>query len=419
MTSPQLFDWQNRRVLVTGASGFKGSWLCAALHGLGARVFCTMRDREQPLAAWDLFELKKSIGCFTVDITDRHAMVELLNTVEPDIIFHLAAKALVPSALRDPLHAYNVNVMGTLNLLEACRRLQMGNRLLICSTDHVFGSIDPDGIPAGGFPEESPVHFGGPYDTSKSAMELAVRSYHYTYWEQLPEIAITRCANVFGFGDINQRRVIPLFVESSVNQGSIPLRYRYSGRQFIHVTDAVTGYIQAAARMPEGGRGRKADERPEARTPFTPTFHFANERYPGTPEPFIRMGELANLVAEIVEAPVNDSQCIDYPKNENKVQILNCAGTRNKLDWQINRPFAQGLAELGEWYRNIGDHNRLHQLLHRDLESILANLNRVNQIPADALFRLKTKSGTGMPVSYYATNAHMVGQRTAEQWTVR
>lgn len=410
MTSTQSFDWQNRRVLVTGASGFKGSWLCAALHGLGARVFCTMRDREQPLAAWDLFELKKAVGCFTVDITDRHAMVELLNTVEPDVVFHLAAKALVPSALRDPLHAYNVNVMGTLNLLEACRRLQMGNRLLICSTDHVFGSIDPDAIPSGGFPEESPVHFGGPYDTSKSAMELAVRSYHYTYWEQLPEIAISRCANVFGFGDINQRRVVPLFVESSVNRGSIPLRYRYSGRQFIHVTDAVTGYIQAAAAMPEGGRGRKADARPEVRTPFTPTFHFANEQYPGTPEPFIRMGELADLVAETLAVPVDDSQCIDYPKNENKVQILNCAGTRAKLGWQINRSFAQGIAELGEWYQHIGERNHLRQLLQSDLESILANLCVDNQASADALISAKNKASTASAAVNYVTNGHAVRQ---------
>ena len=124
------------------------------------------------------------------------------------------------------------------------------------------------------------------------------------------------------------------------------------------------------------------------------------------------MGELADLVAETLDVRVDDSQCIDYPKNENKVQILNCAGTRAKLGWQINRPFAQGIGELGEWYQNIEDRHRLRQLLQRDLESILTNLNMVNQAQADTLFPLENKASTGMPVLDYITNGHAVGPQT-------
>ena len=135
-----------------------------------------------------------------------------------------------------------------------------------------------------------------PDDTSKSAMELMVRCYHSTYWAELPAIGITRCANVFGFGDTNQRRVVPLFVRSAVCDGTIPLKFSMSGRQFIHITDAVVGYIKAASSLDEGGVVEKrGKEEPEGRSPFTPTYHFAIENYDGTSDPYIRMGDRHNM----------------------------------------------------------------------------------------------------------------------------
>jgi CDP-glucose 4,6-dehydratase len=168
------FEWQDRKVLVTGASGFKGSWLCAALLELGARVYGTVRNQKNPDAAFEALGLDDRVVKVSADVSDRQAVYDMVNTVEPDVVFHLAAKALVPVALRDPRRALDVNIMGTLNLIEACRKLKVCTRLLVCSTDHVFGNVDPADLPERGFDERSRVSYGGPYDTSKAAMELMV-----------------------------------------------------------------------------------------------------------------------------------------------------------------------------------------------------------------------------------------------------
>jgi|CXWL01.1.fsa_nt_gi CDP-glucose 4,6-dehydratase len=370
------FDWHNQKVLVTGSSGFKGSWLCAALLRLGARVYGTIRNQRNPLSAYEILGLDEGVVKVSADISDRQEVYDLLNSVEPDVIFHLAAKALVPVSLRDPRRTFDVNIMGTLNIIEACRKLKVCSRLLVCSTDHVFGNVDPEELPAGGFDERSRVSYSGPYDTSKAAMELIVRSYHHTYWAELPAIGITRCANVFGFGDTNQRRVVPLFVRSAVYDHEIPLRFRQSGRQFIHITDTISGYIRAASSLDEGGAKVKVGKhRPEDRSPFTPTYHFAIEKYAGTPEPYIRMEPLAKQVATLFSAQIDDSQCVDYPANENKIQALNCRATREVLQWQVGKTFSDALKELGQWYEAESNRNRLRELMDIDLIRLIATLS--------------------------------------------
>ena len=175
----QNFNWKNKRVLITGASGFKGSWLSAALLKLGAHVYGTIRERWDPNSAYNLFELDKKLVKSNIDITNRQQVYDLINSINPDIIFHFAAMAIVPVSLRDPRRTFDVNLMGTINIIEACRRLGIGERILVCSTDHVFGSTKD--IPPNGFPENSRVSYGGPYDTSKAAMELVVRSYDSSF----------------------------------------------------------------------------------------------------------------------------------------------------------------------------------------------------------------------------------------------
>jgi CDP-glucose 4,6-dehydratase len=368
-------NWKNAKVLVTGASGFKGGWLCATLLRLGAQVYGTVRNQHHPLSAFEIFGIDDKVVKVDADISDKQQVYDLVNSIEPVVIFHLAAKALVPVSLRDPRRTFEVNFMGTLNLLQACRALRICSRILICSTDHVFGNIEPDELPAGGFDERSRVSYGGPYDTSKAAMELMVRCYHYSYWEKLPAIGISRCANVFGFGDTNQRRVIPLFIQSAVRDRLIPLKYRLSGRQFIHISDSISGYIKAASSLNEGSAYEKeARKRPESRMLFTPTFHFAMEKYEGTEHPYICMEPLARLIAGIYRVRIDYSNCIDYPLNENKIQALNCAETKKALGWEAKKPFAAALSELGEWYKEDCERTKLKQLINDELEMIVSML---------------------------------------------
>lgn len=367
------FEWQGKKVLVTGASGFKGSWLCAVLSKLGAIVHGTTRQQANPVSAYSVLGLDDSIIKAHMDLSDRQDVYDRVNSFEPDVIFHLGAKALVPSSLRDPRRTFAVNIAGTINVIEACRRLGVCSRLLICSTDHVFGYIEPHELPKGGFKETDRVSYGGPYDTSKAAMELVVRSYHRTYWDEVPAIGITRCANVFGYGDINQRRVIPLFVTSALGSGSISLKYRQNGRQFIHVADAVAGYILAASSLDEGGRSAKVKrDPPQGRKPFTPTYHFALEDYGNPAEPFIRMGVLAKKVGGLLSSKVEEAHdCVDYAKNENKIQALNCAETKRILAWEAKRSLDNGILQLAKWYKAGQTRAALELLIKQDIEEIV------------------------------------------------
>ena len=374
------FEWRNKKVLVTGASGFKGSWLCAALRELDARVYGTITDQINPDSAYNTIDIDSKITKVSCDITNRQQVYDMINSIEPDVIFHLAAKALVPVALRDPRRAFDVNIMGTLNIIEACRRTSVCSRILICSTDHVFGHVDEDELPKFGFPEDGRVSYSGPYDTSKAAMELLVRSYHSTYWSEVPAIGITRCANVFGFGDINQRRIIPEFISSAVIHGNIQLKYTKNGRQFIHMTDAIAGYIRAASTLNEGSSKEKLKKgNPDEflnRSPFTPTFHFAIENYENTDKPFIRVEALANMVADLFNAKVDTSSMIgDYAPKENPIQAINCEKTRSAINWNIRKPLKEALTETGAWYMpnaNISTHK---QAIQRDIEFLLEGLN--------------------------------------------
>lgn len=366
------YDWNGKKVLVTGASGFKGSWLCAVLLELGAEVYGITRQVLNPMSSYNLLEIDDKIVKVAADISVLHQVFDVLNVVPPDVIFHLAAKAQVPISLRDPRRTFDINIMGTINILEACRQFRIGKRLLIISTDHVFGNNTEETLPKGGFNEKHPVSYSGPYDTSKSAMELCVRSYHDYYIDTLPSIGITRAANVFGYGDVAYRRVIPVFVGSALERKEVPLTCRKNGRQFIYISDIIEGYIRAASVLDDRVKKGPND--------FTPTFHFAIEDYGKQDENFIRMQELAEIIASLFNAKVvEEPNCQDYAPNENQIQALNCKDTYQRLKWTPKTRLVDGIEKLREWYlprRLLDDQIRvfLGDLMKREIKNIVNSL---------------------------------------------
>ena len=352
-------EWKRVKVLVTGASGFKGSWLCQVLLSLGAEVYGTIRNRFHPHSAYGVFGLDRKIVKIAADLADGEAMFDIVNTVAPEVIFHLGARSQVPVALRDPKRTYEINVMGTINILEACRRFGVVKKLLVVSTDHVFGSVEGDKLPKGGFSESSQTSYAGPYGTSKSVMESCVRSYGKSYGRDMPLMGLTRAANVYGYGDVGYRRVIPVFIRSALEKKEVPLTVRRNGRQFIHVTDVVEGYIRAASSL---------DKNPAAEDMPAPTYHFANQDYGNYAEPgenFIRIGSLAKLVSDNFDVPVVEKEgCLDYAVNENAVQALNCEMTHRHLDWKPRRTLQEGVEAVADWYRGeqtISNQEELHE----------------------------------------------------------
>jgi CDP-glucose 4,6-dehydratase len=369
------FEWEGKKVLVTGASGFKGAWLCRTLVALGAEVYGTVRYQVDPDCSYALLELDHQITNLFVDVCDLQAVLESVNSIQPDAIFHLAAKSIVREALRNPHSTFYINFTGALNVLEACRRVGSCPRILVCSTDHAIGGPDPSRIPPDGFDEKTPIDFSGPYDTSKAAEELVTRSFHATYPSQLRTVCITRCSNVFGLGDTNRSRVIPRFVTSAKKNKQVPLQYRKNGRQFIYITDAIAGYVRALSSLSERGPTPllEADSH-DNQDPFTPTFHFSIERYSHAKTPYITLEMLAREVAQLFGATVDDSCAVDYAPNENRAHALNCARTRSALGWRPQTSLTDGLRKMGHWFDIAREPSKRRKMLDEEIGALVSTL---------------------------------------------
>lgn len=234
--------WSGRQVFVTGATGMVGSWLCRRLIDAGARVVALVLDVD-PRS-----ELVRSgaIGRLTVvpgRIEDLSTVSRAVNEHEVDAIFHLAAQTIVGTATRAPLATIEANVLGTCNVLEAARvHADVVRRVVVASSDKAYGqqAILP-------YTEDTPLAGRSPYEVSKSAADLIAQSYHATYGTP---VAIARCGNIYGGGDLNWSRIVPGSIRSL--RRDEPLVVRSDGtflRDYIFVDDVVDAYLLLAEAM--------------------------------------------------------------------------------------------------------------------------------------------------------------------------
>lgn len=304
------------RILVTGATGFIGSWLAERLVNEGASVTVLVRPRSARKDSMRSFESK--VDVVYGDIRDR----EVAETIvaEQDLIFHLAAMTQVVFSLRDPVETFAVNFNGTVNLLEAMRRIDSGQVLVYASTDKVYG--DPSKLPVD---ETQPLVGKSPYDASKIAAERAVYAYFRTYG--LP-VTISRSSNVYGGRDLNFLRAVPDFISSALLGRKIVVRG--SGkhvRDFMYIDDAVEAFVTLGS--------KSASVRGEV-------FNF------GTGKP-TRVIELANLVLRLTNGHEYDILG-DSTSGEIDTQYLDCAKAESSLSWRPRIDLQQGLRRTLDWY---------------------------------------------------------------------
>jgi len=311
----ELHSVEDRRVLVTGATGFIGSWLSERLTKQGNRVAALVRPNSR--RRWCIRHLEGDLDVIYGDIRDSNLVAGIVDG--KDVIFHLAAITQVINSVRDPVETFSVNLQGTINLLEAVRRSDQGQVLILASTDKVYG--EPIRLP---ITEEDPLLGKSPYDASKIAAERAAYAYFRTYG--IP-VLISRSSNVYGGRDLNFLRAVPDFVSSAVLGEKIVARG--SGRHvrdFVFVDDAVAALLKMAA---------------NAASHVGEAFNF------GTGKP-TSVSELAMLVSRYagVGFEVLDR---DTP-GEIDVQFLDSRKAKEKLGWEAKTELADGLHRTLEWY---------------------------------------------------------------------
>ena len=231
--------WHDRRVFVTGATGMVGFWLVKDLLAAGARVIALVRDPD-PQAGFYRSGDYRQVSLVQGNVEDFASLERALNDHEVDTVFHLAAQPIVSVAHRNPLPTFETNIRGTYNLLEACRvHADLVKRVVIASSDKAYGPHEQ--LP---YVEEMAVQGKHPYEVSKSCADLIAQTYHHTYG--LP-VAILRCGNIYGGGDLNWSRIVPYAIRCFLNNQRPVIRSdgQYV-RDYIYVKDVSRCYMRTA-----------------------------------------------------------------------------------------------------------------------------------------------------------------------------
>ena len=243
-----LTSFAGRRVLVTGHTGFKGSWLSLWLARLGARV--TGYSDAVPTDPSHFAALKLEVDDRRGDICDQSTVEAVIAETGPDIVFHFAAQSLVRKAYTDPVSTYRTNVLGTLAVLEAARRNGVG-AMVVATTDKVYRN-DESGRR---YAEDDALGGSDPYSASKSCAELMIRSYRETLdRDSLMPIATVRAGNVIGGGDWAEDRLLPDLMRAAFSGETAVIRNPGSTRPWQHVLDVLAGYLLVGARLLAGNR---------------------------------------------------------------------------------------------------------------------------------------------------------------------
>src|SRR3954452_2994175 len=322
--------WQDRPTFVTGATGLVGSWVVRRLLEAGAEVVCLVRDwiPQSELVRSGLIERTRVVRG---DLCDQALLERAMGEHEIATVFHLAAQTIVGIANRNPISTFEANIQGTWALLEACRRTRSIKQIVMASSDKAYG--DQERLP---YDEQTPLQGRHPYDVSKSCADLIATTYAVSYG--LP-VAITRCGNFYGGGDLNWNRIVPGTIRS-VLRGQPPV-IRSDGRfirDYFYVEDGANAYMELAEALAE--RPELAGE----------AFNFSNELQ-------VTVLDLVRLILGQMDSPL-EPDVRNEASNEIIHQYLSADKARRVLGWTPMFGLEEGLRRTIGWYRGFLTHGQ-------------------------------------------------------------
>ena len=322
-------NWEGKNILITGSTGFVGFWLTKKLIEEKANVISIVRD-QVPESPFFFTGLSKMVKVINGDIIDFNLVNRVFNEYEIDSCFHLAAQPIVTIANRSPIPTFETNIKGTWNILEVGRTCGTLERMVIASTDKVYG--EPIKLP---IEEDHPLLAIYPYDASKSCLDILSRTYAKTYG--LP-IGVTRCCNIYGGGDINFTRIIPGTIKS-VLLGKSPV-IRSDGtpiRDFIYVDDAVEAYLTIAENL------NREEIKGEA-------FNF------GSNSPISVLDSVKKIIKISGKKLEPEILGKSNPKGEIDRQYLSSKKAEKLLGWKPKVNLEEGLKRTIKWYQDFFNH---------------------------------------------------------------
>ena len=328
--------WKNKKVFLTGHTGFKGSWFCIFLNLLGARVRGYSLEPEQKLNLYNLANVNQLIdGSIIGDIRDYNKLKKNISKFSPDFVVHMAAQPLVRSSFDDPKYTYEVNTLGTVNILNILNELNFIKSAIIITTDKVYFNNNKKHY----FKENDKLGGFDPYSNSKSCAELAMDSYINSFFKNKNIfIASARAGNVIGGGDFSKDRILPDYFRSFLKKKKIILRSPYSIRPWQHVIDPLYGYLLLLMKL------YKKQKLTDNSCNFGPGK--SNNK---------SVIDLINLINKnfnnSVEVIKKNSSSEKH--REKKILMLNSDKSRKILKWKAKYNLAQTIKLISFWFKEF------------------------------------------------------------------
>ena len=246
----QLDFYRGKKVLVTGHTGFKGTWLCKMLVMAGAEVTGYSLEPPTSPSLFELSHMEEQMHSVIGDVRDLAHLKQVMEETQPEIVLHLAAQPIVRDSYKDPVYTYETNVMGTVNILECIRQTNCVRSFLNVTTDKVYHNNEWEW----GYRETDPLDGYDPYSNSKSCSELVTHSYKNSFFaDGSVAISTARAGNVIGGGDFANDRIIPDCIRAASEKKSIGVRNPHSTRPFQHVLEPLCAYLMIAQKQYEDG----------------------------------------------------------------------------------------------------------------------------------------------------------------------
>ena len=329
--------YAGKKVLVTGNTGFKGSWLCAWLKMLGAELCGIALAPETDPAHWNL--LKLDMQSFFCDIRAREKIQTVFNEFQPEIVFHLAAQPIVLRSYEIPVETFDVNVMGTVNILECCRNCRSVRSIVAVTSDKCYENREQ----YAGYTESDPMGGYDPYSASKGCSELVINSYRRSFFN--PDdygkthhtlLASTRAGNVIGGGDWAENRLIPDIVKAASKKRAVKIRNPFSTRPWQHVLEPLSGYLLLGAELFKGN------------IQCAEPWNFGPDE-----KGIINVGDAAEMMKACWKDIELESGTASPQPHEAGLLHLNCEKAADKLDWHGVLSAGEMFEFTAGWYREF------------------------------------------------------------------
>ncbi len=334
--------YRNRRVLLTGHTGFKGSWLALWLKSLGAEVIGLALQPNTEPNHWDLLNL--GIPESRVDISDEAAVATAVKKANPEIVFHLAAQSLVRLSYSTPVETWKTNVMGSVNLLESCRNAPDLKAIVFITTDKCYENKESPK----GYSEEDRLGGHDPYSASKASTEFIAASYRDSFFKGSPLIASARAGNVIGGGDWALDRIIPDLARAQEKGEDLIVRSPNAVRPWQHVLEPLSGYLQLGQKLLEDKKE------------FQGAWNFGPDQ-----EGVLSVSDLLGRMKAkyVVQSDKN-------APHETKILLLDSSKARKVLQWQPVWDMDEQIEMTSDWYNKF--HKDRSVLSVRQLEDYQA-----------------------------------------------